>query len=312
MFFPVSGVEANPIMLLLVAFCICFFGSMGGISGAFLLLPFQMSFLGYTLPSVTATNHLFNVLAIPSGVYRYWREGRLMWPLVWIVIIGTLPGVFIGVFIRVHYLPNANDFKLFVAMVLFYMASKMFLDMFRKTQKDQEKAMQNKLSKAFEGNSRKKNGKTTSQMVSLNFHVLCFRCYEIEFSVPFWAIFALSLAVGIVGGIYGIGGGAVIAIFFVTFFKLPIYIVAGATLLGTFVTSLAGVAFFEVMDICYPNSSLAPDWSLGLIFGIGGALGMYCGARCQKFVSPKYIKCILILAMTITSCKYVWDFLATF
>ncbi len=30
--------------------------SMGGISGAFLLLPFQMSVLNYTAPSVSGTN----------------------------------------------------------------------------------------------------------------------------------------------------------------------------------------------------------------------------------------------------------------
>ena len=44
---------------------------MGGISGAFLLLPFQMSMLNYTAPSVTGTDHVFNIVAIPSVVYRY-------------------------------------------------------------------------------------------------------------------------------------------------------------------------------------------------------------------------------------------------
>ncbi|MFO8088425.1 MAG: ATP cone domain-containing protein [Desulfatiglandaceae bacterium] len=29
--------------------------------------------LGYTNPSVSATNHLFNIVAIPSGVYRYYE-----------------------------------------------------------------------------------------------------------------------------------------------------------------------------------------------------------------------------------------------
>ena len=55
-----------------------------------------MTFLGYTHPSVSATNQLFNIVAIPSGVYRYWKEGRMVWPLTAVVVIGTLPGVFIG------------------------------------------------------------------------------------------------------------------------------------------------------------------------------------------------------------------------
>jgi len=50
---------------------------MGGISGAFLLLPFQMSFLNFTSPSVSSTNFVYNIVAIPSGVYRYIKEGRM-------------------------------------------------------------------------------------------------------------------------------------------------------------------------------------------------------------------------------------------
>ena len=90
--FSASGVEVSPLIPPLVAFIISFFTSMGGVSGAFLLLPFQMSVLGFTSPAVSATNQLFNIVAIPSGVVRYIREGRMVWPLTWVVIAGTLPG----------------------------------------------------------------------------------------------------------------------------------------------------------------------------------------------------------------------------
>jgi len=42
-----------------VAFAISSFTSAGGVSGAILLLPFQMSVLGFTSPAVSATNQLF-------------------------------------------------------------------------------------------------------------------------------------------------------------------------------------------------------------------------------------------------------------
>jgi uncharacterized membrane protein YfcA len=47
LFFQTAGLEVAPWVPPLVAFAISFFTSMGGVSGAFLLLPFQMSFLGY-------------------------------------------------------------------------------------------------------------------------------------------------------------------------------------------------------------------------------------------------------------------------
>ena len=40
----------------------------------------------------------------------------------------------------------------------------------------------------------------------------------------------------------GIGGGAIMAPFFVSVFGLPVYTVAGAALMGTLITSVAGVA----------------------------------------------------------------------
>src|SRR5512143_2457288 len=127
--FSVSGVTTNILVPPLVSLVISFFTSMGGISGAFLLLPFQMSALGYTAPSVSGTNHVFNIVAIPSGVYRYIEEGRMAWPLTWVVIAGTLPGVFLGYYLRVLYLPDPRSFKLFVGCVLLYIGVRLFWDM---------------------------------------------------------------------------------------------------------------------------------------------------------------------------------------
>jgi hypothetical protein len=94
--FQIFGVETFILVPPLVAFGISFFTSMGGISGAFLLLPFQMSVLGFTSPSVTATNFLFNVTGTPGGVYRYARECRFVWPVAVLIVTGIIPGVLIG------------------------------------------------------------------------------------------------------------------------------------------------------------------------------------------------------------------------
>ena len=81
MYFPVSGIEVSPLVPIITAFVISFFTSMGGVSGAFLLLPFQVSVLGFTSPSVSATNQLYNIVSIPGGVYRYIKEGMRTMPI---------------------------------------------------------------------------------------------------------------------------------------------------------------------------------------------------------------------------------------
>jgi uncharacterized membrane protein YfcA len=290
---------------------------MGGVSGAFLILPFQMSFLGYTDPSVSATNQLFNIVAIPSGVYRYIREGRMVWPLTWVVIIGTMPGVFIGAIVRVAYLPNPRNFKLFTAVVLLYIGIRMVRDLVRKVPPSMDKASSEKRFQELVRQSGKQG--VTSQgahgealpavrVTHFNYKRLGYEFYGERFDVPVWGVFALSFAVGIVGGIYGIGGGAIIAPFFVSFFHLPVYTVAGAALMGTFITSVAGVAFYQGIAPFCPNMSIAPDWLLGILFGLGGMCGMYLGARCQKYVPAKAIKWMLSGIIVFTAAKYIIDY----
>jgi uncharacterized membrane protein YfcA len=317
MLFQTAGIEVAPWIPPVIAFVISFLTSMGGVSGAFLLLPFQMSFLGYTNPSVSATNQLFNIVAIPSGVYRYWREGRMVWPLTWVVIAGTLPGVFIGAVVRVAYLPDPKNFKLFAAVVLLYIGLRMGRDLLKKNpgsagkadteRRFQEMVRRHRLKAA--GPEKSDNAPLPAVKVThFNLKRLGYTFYDESFDVSFWGISTLSFIVGIVGGIYGIGGGAIISPFFVTFFGLPVYTVAGASLMGTFVTSVAGVAFYQAIAPLYPDMSVAPDWLLGVLFGAGGMAGMYLGARCQKFVPAKLIKWMLAGIIVFTALKYVAAF----
>jgi len=297
MIFPVSGVEVNPLVPFGVAFIISFFTSMGGVSGAFLLLPFQMSFLGYAAPSVSATNHVFNIVAIPSGVYRFVREGRMLWPLTWAVIIGTLPGVFIGAWIRIVHLPNPDSFKLFVGFVLLYIGWRLLLDVCRRKSDNKEK-----VPSAPAGTSRSVRVITsTLRKVEFDYDSEIFK-----FSTP--TVYGICFLVGIAGGIYGIGGGSIVAPFLVAIIGLPVYTVAGAALMGTFVTSVAGVFFYQILAQFYPYLSVAPDWRLGAIFGIGGILGMYLGARTQKYVPARVIKGMLCVCVLFVAGKYIFGF----
>ena len=313
MHFPVSGVEVSPLIPLVVSFVVSFFCSMGGLSGAFLILPFQMSVLGFTSPAVSSTNFVFNIVAIPSGVYRYIREGRMAWPLAWIIILGTLPGIFIGAAIRISYLPDPKNFKVFMGCVLLYMALRLFWDLKGMTGK--EKSKTEEIEKSFREKSVRMRkdvaagGVQTPAIRTLRFSgtEYAYEFYGEKFSFHTMKLSALAFAVGIVGGIYGVGGGAIIAPFLVAFFRLPIYTIAGATLFGTFITSIGGALFYALIAPFYAHTGLlvAPDWLLGALFGIGGFLGMYCGARLQKYFPARFIKLILILAILFLGMSYL-------
>jgi uncharacterized protein len=95
-------------------------------------------------------------------------------------------------------------------------------------------------------------------------------------------ILALALAVGTVGGIYGIGGGSILGPVLVGL-GFTVMEVAPAALAATFLTSVAGVATFALLSIDAPGS-IAPDWVVGIGLGLGGLGGSYLGASFQHRV----------------------------
>src|SRR5712672_1610630 len=106
------------VVALAAAYFIALVTTPAGISGAVLLLPFQVSVLATPSPAVTPTNLLYNVVATPGALYRYWRQGQTGGRLALVLIAGTLPGVVAGSVIRVTLLPGPHVFDLIVAAVL--------------------------------------------------------------------------------------------------------------------------------------------------------------------------------------------------
>jgi uncharacterized membrane protein YfcA len=313
MHFEVSGVTVSPLIPFFVAFFVSLLTSTAGVSGAFLLLPFQVSVLGFTSPAVSATNLLYNIVAIPSGVYRYIREGRMAWPLACIIIIGTLPGIFFGAVLRIKYLPDPKNFKFFAGCVLLYIGLRMAWGLIKKGDLRIERA--NLIEQRFYAAKNKKNMATpigsdsrpNVRTVNFSLTKYSYGFYGEVFSFNTIGLLLLAFGVGIIGGTYGIGGGAIIAPFLVAFFGLPVYTIAGAALLATFITSIAGVIIYAGIAPFFAHAGLAiaPDWMLGVLFGAGGFVGMYCGARLQKYLPARIIKITLALIISFLAIRYI-------
>ncbi|GGQ18998.1 hypothetical protein GCM10010266_47720 [Streptomyces griseomycini] len=104
-------------------------------------------------------------------------------------------------------------------------------------------------------------------------------------------ITGLALAVGVVGGVYGIGGGSVLGPVLVGR-GMPVGQVAPAALASTFVTSVAGAAAFALLSLT-GSGDVAPDWSLGLACGSGGLIGGYLGAHLQRRLPETALRLLL-------------------
>jgi uncharacterized membrane protein YfcA len=223
-----------------LAFGLALVATPAGVSGAVLLVPVQVSILHVPSPQVTATNLLFNVISAPGAIATYLRSGAVNRALVAPMLVGTCPGVIVGAFIRVEYLPTAAQFRWVMATILLALGTWLLVGRTR----------------AVVG-----IGRTGPLSISL-----------------------AAFVAGGVGGVYGIGGGSILAPL-MYLLGYAVTEVAGVTLVTTFVTSLVGVAAFQVLARVNGDlETIAPDWSLGLALGIGGLAGGVLGARLQHRV----------------------------
>src|SRR5512142_923221 len=221
-----AGPGWKELIALAAAYAIAVIATPAGISGAVLLLPFQVSVLGTPSPAVTPTNLLYNVVATPGALYRYRRQQQTGGRLAVLLTAGTLPGVIAGSVIRVVVLPGPRVFDLVVAAVLLPLGAWLIA------------------TRALPDDSPRRPAHP----------------------VPAPALIALACAVGCIGGIYGIGGGSILAPVLIGS-GLPAAEVAPAALASTLVTSVAGVATFTILSASH-HGPVAPDWPTGIALGL--------------------------------------------
>jgi len=261
----VLGAGWTEVVALVAAYVIAVIATPAGISGAVLLLPFQVSVLGTPSPAVTPTNLLYNVVATPGALYRYWHQGQTGGHLALVLTAGTLPGVIAGSVIRVELLPGPRVFDLVAAAVLLPLG--LWLALTRSAREDK-----------------------APSLVRL---------------IPAPVLILLGAAVGCVGGIYGIGGGSILAPILIGTGR-PSSEVAPAALAATFATSVAGVVTFTILSL-HQHGAVAPDWPTGVALGIGGLAGAYTGARIQSRISETLIRRLVGVLVVTIAARYLWS-----
>jgi uncharacterized membrane protein YfcA len=223
-----------------------------GISGAVFLAPVQLDLLGIPSPRVTPTNLLFNVVAVPGALLRYRQRTVAFGALSRLLVAGTLPGVVAGAMVRVYLVPGVRPFRIIAGLVLLPLGA--FVLARRRTGSD--------------GPGCGPHPGMTSARIT-----------------------ALAAVVGVIAGIYGIGGGSLMGPVLVSS-GFTVAAVAPAALASTFVTSIVGALTYGVLGIV-ESGAVAPDWAVGLACGLGGLFGGYIGARLQPRMPEPALRILL-------------------
>jgi uncharacterized protein len=258
--FPISGVEVSPVVPVLVGFAIATMTTPAGVSGAFLLLPFQFSILGFTAPGVTPTNLVYNVISTPGGITRYKLDGALDWSLARAIAAGAVPGVVGGSILRITVFEEPGNFKVVVGVVLLILGANLVVQALRRA--------------AAPGAA------TTFSRPRVRLLAVGAGTIGGIYGVSGGSIIAPVLA-----GMFGLPIRRV----------APAALVATLITSIAGVISFEVLALTGASD-----AASRPDWLLALLFGIGGAAGGFTGARLNKLLPERPLRALLgTLALTL-------------
>ena len=112
----------------------------------------------------------------------------------------------------------------------------------------------------------------------------------------------LALAVGTIGGIYGIGGGSILGPVLVGL-GFTVVEIAPAALAATFLTSIAGVASYALLSLT-ASGNVAPDWIVGIGLGLGGLAGGVVGVAVQDRLSEIWLRRGLGVLAVVLGARY--------
>jgi len=236
-----------------------------GLTGGILTLPFMVSFLGFTQPSVSSTNLIFVLLSPMGSIYSYWRERRMLWRLGLAAGAGGVVGALLGPRIRAGALSDASVFRFFFGLLLLFAGARLIKSEQRPVKVGSVESS---------GSSALSQGFTFSSTT---------------YTYPLAPVVLAGALAGAVSTAFGVGTGFLLVPVYTTLLGLPIHAVTGSALLSTLLISLTGTVSYSLLE----HQAAAPDIRLGLLLGIGGVIGGFLSPKLQRRAQPKALHLLL-------------------
>ncbi len=260
----------NFFVLLLAGFIIGTFGTLIGAGGGFLLVPLLIFTHPAMPPNITTAISIAVVAANAiSGSVAYARSGRIDYKAGIVFSLFTIPGSVAGVFL-VNYIPR-HIFNIIFGILLIVLASFLFM----KTSKhSQEVSPGSKTTKGYKHHTlTDKNGETFSYSYNQTYGII------------------ISILVGFLSPLLGIGGGIIHVPAMVQWLQFPVYI---ATATSHFI--LAIMSTVSVVVHIFQGSYNDPH-ILKMLAGL--CIGVIPGAQLGAYISHKIETTLIVKILAI-------------
>lgn len=254
--------------LIVIGLFVGMIGTLIGAGGGFMVVPILIIFYKFTPQHAIGTSAVVVFLNALSGTFSYIVQGKVDYELGIKFSVIAAPCVIFGAMIAQKFTPNifALLFSLLLILLCYFLV---FAKDFHLT--------------------------TSSANPKKDVRVLVDAKQRTYTYYPDLSIgFAASSIIGLISGLFGIGGGLV-HVPLMNFIGIPIHLATATSHFIITITSLFGILIFLVFGTI--------DIDYAIFIGVGSILGAYLGANIAAITSAEIIKKIMAVVLLFTALK---------
>ena len=241
-------------------------GSVAGLGGGMIILPILEMGMGFDIPTAMGTSLFAIIFTSISSLQAHARAGNVDWKMGTYIGISGILGVILGSWVfRIYLIDHVRVVVFFLGLWFWFLTIRMALQVYRMKQ-----AMRGKASVAVPSSP------------SYNKAVFIL----------------LGLITGILAGILGIGGGAIMTSVMVALMGISPLISVGTSFAAMLPLSLCG----GLLKLAQGFVQL----KAGILLGIGTACGAQLGVFLLRFLSPITLKMIFVVLFAVLGGKYIF------
>jgi len=259
------------IICLLIGIMSAFIGSLMGLGGGIIFIPsllflyYYSDLFSWATPQVIVGTSLFvMIFTALSSTVSYWKKGRVDYKTGFVVIFGCIPGGVFGSWLNEFI--SAEQFSIFFGGLILVLS--LFMIVYRNANI---------------------HLKTTKHKQKMRTVTLGGKIYEYQISV-FKAIL-IAFCVGILSGLFGIGGGLLMVPTMILLFRMPAHIATATSMFMILFLSIASSSTHILLGHV--------NWEYALIFVPGAWIGGTLGSKINQMLKSQTIEWIfkIILVM---------------
>lgn len=261
---------------LFIGIVAAFLGGLVGMGGGIILIPallflhqFSDAFAWATPQVIVGISLITMVFTALSSARAYAKQQRIDYKTGLLLLIGSVPGSILGSWLNKFF--NPEQFSLYFGLLIVVVSLLSFL----KRAEDQA--------------TTREHGLRTFQVDGQTYH----------YYVSLFPALVISIIVGLLSGLFGIGGGSITVPALMLIFGMPIQVaVATSMFVIVFISLISTGAHIYLGNIV---------WQYAYLFMIGAWIGGTTGARVNRFLKGKTLEWVLRTVLIVVGIRLILD-----